>query len=216
MAISLREKIYNTIRDDITYGKSSPGERLVESRLVEQFKTSRSPIREALRQLQSEGLITLEQNKGITVAKLSVKEVEEIYNLRWLLESYGARLSAELATKEDIKYLRNLHKNLKNASKTNELMTWLHINTLFHNFFQEHSGNENLNQTLGNLKRRVYRYQYISIRIPGHLDDYNNHHEEILNGCETNDGARAEKYMKLHIRIIKEVLMNYLNNFPAP
>ena len=67
MSKSLREKIYEKIRDDITYGKYVPGERIVEDRLVEVLKASRSPIREALRQLQSEGLVTFERNRGILV-----------------------------------------------------------------------------------------------------------------------------------------------------
>src|SRR4030043_2088390 len=104
MTESLREKIYQAVRDDITYGRLSSGERLVESMLVERFRASRSPIREALRQLVSEGLITFERNKGITVSKLSTREVDEIYTLRWLLESYAARLTAGKATKKDLKY----------------------------------------------------------------------------------------------------------------
>jgi DNA-binding GntR family transcriptional regulator len=215
MAESLRQKIYYSIREDITYGRLSPGERLVESKLAEQFKASRSPIREAIRQLESEGLIRFNQNKGITVSKLSPEEVDEIYSLRWLLESYAARLSAEKATKTHVVYLRDLHKKLKLAAKNSDLPNWIQNNILFHDFLSENSGNNNLHQILITLKRRVYLYHYVIVSIPGIFKAYIEHHDQILRACEKNDGETAEKYMKLHIETIKQVLINYLNRFPA-
>jgi DNA-binding GntR family transcriptional regulator len=215
MTESLRQKIYQSIRDDITYGKLSPGERLVESELAEHFKASRSPIREALRQLESESLIRINQNKGITVSKLSPEEVDGIYNLRWLLESYAARLSAEKATKSHVVYLKDLHKKLKLAAKNSDLSSWIQNNILFHDFFSENSGNSNLHQILVTLKRRVYLYHYVIVSVPGNFKAYIEHHDQILRACERNDGEMAEKYMKLHIETIKQVLINYLNRFPV-
>jgi DNA-binding GntR family transcriptional regulator len=213
--ISLREKIYRRIKDDITYGKILPGERLVESRVAEEFKASRAPIREALRQLESEGLTKFERNKGITVLKLSIREIDEIYSLRWLLESYAARLSAEKATRKQVTYLRHLQDKLKGAVRNYDLSSWIQNNILFHNFFSENSGNSNLIQMLDTLKRRVYRYHYTIIRIPGHFKSYIEHHEGILRACEKNDGDMAEKFMKLHLETIKDVLIRYLKDFPG-
>jgi DNA-binding GntR family transcriptional regulator len=210
MTTSLREKIYQKITDDITFGKFAPGERIVEARLVQEFKVSRSPIREALRQLESDGLITFERNRGITITKLSIKQVDEIYSLRWLLESYAARLTAERFKKKDILYLRGLQKNLSIAAKDLDLKDWLHNNTLFHNYLSENCGNENLIQILVKLKRRVYRYFYITVSIPGHFEAYLGHHEGMLQGCEKNDGEMAEKYMKIHLQTIKDVLIRHL------
>ena len=210
MTLSLREKVYNTIRDDITYGRLSPGERLREKDLTEEFHISRSPIREALRQLESEGLIAFENYKGITVSKLSVKQVEEIYDLRWVLESYSASLSAERATKKHVGNLRNLHEKLKIAAKNFDLIGWLELNTLFHDSLSENCGNNNLIQILDILKRRIYRYKFMVIRVPGHLNQYIKHHEGILKACEKNDGQMAEKYMKIHVEHIKNVLIDYL------
>jgi DNA-binding GntR family transcriptional regulator len=183
--------------------------------LVERFKTSRSPIREALRQLESEGLITFERNKGITVSRLTIQEIDEIYSLRWLLESYAAHLSAERATRKDVAYLKDLHRKLKVAAKDSDLVKWIHNNILFHDFFSENPGNNNLQQVLTMIKRRVYRYHYMIVRIPGHFKAYLEHHEGILRACELNDGKMAEKYMKAHVQTIKKVLIDYLNKFPG-
>jgi DNA-binding GntR family transcriptional regulator len=215
MTESLREKIYKDIRDDIMQGKLLPGQRVVESVLVERFKVSRSPIRESLRRLESEGMITLEHNKGITVSRLSSQEIEEIYNLRWLLESYAAHLSAERATKNDVAYLKDLNSKLKAAAKNYDLMSWIHNNILFHDFLSENSGNGNLTQVLSSIKRRVYRYHYMIIRIPGHFKTYLDQHEGILKACENKDGKGAEKHMKAHLQTIKRVLIDYLDKFPG-
>jgi DNA-binding GntR family transcriptional regulator len=213
MKKSLREKIYKKIRDDITYGKLSPGERLTEVDLVREFKASRSPIREALRQLESEALITFVRNKGITVSKLSIKEVDEIYSLRSILESYAARLTAEKATKDHVRYLRDLHENLVKAAKNLDFMDCLHNNDLFHNFITDHSGNTNLVQILSILRRRVYRYKYISIRIPGHFESYLEQHAGVLKGCEKNDGEMAAKHMRTHIEKVRRVLGDHLKHY---
>ena len=215
MTESLREKIYKDIRNDIMQGKLLPGQRVVESVLVERFKVSRSPIRESLRRLESEGMITLEHNKGITVSRLSSQEIEEIYNLRWLLESYAAHLSAERATKNDVAYLRDLNSKLKAAAKNYDLMSWIHNNVLFHDFLSENSGNGNLTQVLSTIKRRVYRYHYMIIRIPGHFKTYLDQHEGILKACENKDGKGAERHMKAHLQTIKRVLIDYLDTFPG-
>lgn len=211
----MREKIYHKIRDDITYGNLYPGERLVESKFTKKFKASRTPIREALRQLESEGLIEFERNKGYTVSKLSIKQVDEIFSLRWLLESYAARLFAEKASKNDVAYLKDLIKKLKAAAQAYDITNWEKNNDLFHYYIFNHSGNSNLISVLDYSKRRVYRYKYIMIRFPGHFKEYIKHHEGILRGCEKNDGEMAEKYARLHLEMTKKVVIDYLNSFPS-
>jgi len=211
---SLREKIYSQIRDDITYGRLNPGERLVESKLAQQFATSRSPVREVLRQLESEGLIKFQRNKGITVSKLSIKEVDEIYTLRLLLESYATRLAAENIKKNDIEILRGLQEKLKVAAKHLDIKAWLENNNLFHDILCERSENDNLALILDTLKRRIYRYKYMVLLNSKHFENYVRDHERILRACERNDGAMAERYMKIHIKKVKQVAIDYLNKFP--
>jgi DNA-binding GntR family transcriptional regulator len=211
MRESLRDAVYKRLKEEITSGKRTPGERLLEVKLVEQFNASRSPVREALRLLEAEGLITFERNKGITIAKLSPKEVNEIYDLRCLLESYAARLSAQAATSKDIAYLESLQSKLRTAAKNLDSNEWLPNNALFHNFFCEHCGNDHLIRIVDNLKRRVFRYYYITASIPWHFDLYLEHHDVMLLGCKQNDGEIAEKYMRLHLETIQEVLVSRLN-----
>ena len=214
MEESIRERIYKEIRDQITFCRINPGERLVESALANEFNASRSPIREALRQLESEGLLKFKRNKGYTVSKLSVNQVDEIYNIRWLLESYATRMTAEKAGKREVQYLKGLNKKLRDDAMKKDLKGWLFHNTLFHTFFYEHCGNANLRAILETLHLRIHRYKFIIIRIPGYFKLYLDQHERILRACRNRDGEAAEKYMKLHMQTVKEVLMNHLNSFP--
>lgn len=209
----LREKIYHTIRDQITYEILHPGERLTEAKLVREFKTSRSPIREALRQLESEGFVTSQNHKGHQVSKLSIKEVDEIYNMRWLLESYAAGLTANRATEKDVANLKKFHEKLKKAAKKYDLERWLENNTLFHNYLDDHCGNTHLISTIRLLKRKTYRYKYMIVRSSRHFDAALRHHEQILSACQKHDGKKAERHSKLHINSAKKILIDYLNKF---
>lgn len=214
-AKSLRETIYEQIRDDITFGKLYPGQRLTEATLANALKASRSPVREALRQLESEGLITFERNKGIAVSKLSLKEVDEIFDIRMVLEGYAAFLTAEQSiTKDDLRYLKQLNKSLQRAAQENDVYSWLELNANFHKFFQARSGNHNLEQLISMLERRVYRYKYMSVSFPHQFSYYLEQHEKIINACEQNKAALVMERMKEHLVYVKGVIVDYLKKFP--
>ena len=212
MKKSLRDKIYKKLKAQITQGVLSPGERLIEDRLAKEFKASRSPIREALRLLESEGFLTFERNRGISVAKLSIKQVEEIYELRWLLEGHAALITAAAVTPQDIIYLKGLQKNLRMAAAKGDINGWLENNSLFHNFFYENCGNSKLIAIVDNLKRNVYRYYFVTLTVPWHFSTYLDHHEGILQACIKKDGEMAKEYMQLHLEHIKVALIKQLKN----
>lgn len=214
---SLRERIYSELRDDITYGKLSPGERLVEKDLSKRFKASRSPIREALRQLESEGFIRSENYKGISVSKLSMKQIDEIYGLRSLLESYATRLSAEKVTKNDVAYLRNLNDKMKAAVKAHDSENFLLNNVLFHDYFCENAGDSTLAIIIDLLRRRIYRYRFIVSLALGKQDfkDSIKHHDAILRACEKKDALMAENHMKIHLEKARSMAINHLRGFPG-
>ncbi len=215
MPLSVRERIYEAIRDEITYGELLPGERVTEKELSEKFQASRSTIRECLRQLESEGLLAFENHKGFRVSKLSIRQVEEIYDLRLLLESYGTRLTAERATPAEVAHLEKLQEGCRKAAAKSDLKSWIKYNSAFHLFFYDHCGNDNLKLLLDTLKRRIYRYQYIIIRIPGHFENYLAQHHKIIEACRHNDGRTAEKVMQAHLSVIKKVLLDQFEKFPG-
>jgi len=214
MAKSVRQNIYEAVRDKITHGELHPGERLVEADLVREFKSSRSPVREALRLLESEGLITAENHKGIHVSKLSFKDIAEIYDLRCLLESYAAHLTALQVNKETVARLTELQHKLIKAAEKIDLEQWLTNNTLFHKCIDESCGNQNLISMIQTLKRRVYRYKYMVVRIPALLVTYSEQHDKIFQAIRKGNGKMAEKYMQQHLEFVKKALLRNLPKFP--
>jgi len=207
---SVREDIYEKIRDDITVGRLMAGERLTEKKLLDLYKVSRTPIREALRQLESEGLISFERNKGIEVAKLSIKQVRDIYDIRELLEGYAVRVSIGKMTKKDVSYLEALQKKLIQAAKSNDVQSWLHNNTLFHNFFRDKADNEDMAQLSITLKRRIYRYTDMSVGHRRDYDTYLEQHATLIEACKKRDAALGEETMRLHMRRVRDVITESL------
>jgi DNA-binding GntR family transcriptional regulator len=214
MESSLRENIYEKVREDITFGRLQPGERLIEKDLSDEFKSSRSPIREALRQLQSEGLLSFQRNKGFTVSKLSFNEVEEIFDLRCLLESYAVRLTVQRLTKQQEQLLMNLQKKLRVLAQKDDREGYIHVNGLFHNFFIDNCGNNSLNNILSIIKRRVYRYQYLAVTDSGHFRDYLQQHENIVRACLSGDKIKAESGMRNHLLDVKRMILRYMKKSP--
>jgi len=211
----VRQRIYEAIRDEITYGELLPGERLTEKELSETFQAGRNTIRECLRQLEVEGLLTFESHKGYRVSKHSTRQVDEIYNLRWLLESYATRLTVDKISAAQTTFLEKAQQGCIKAAAKPDLKLWIKHNTVFHNFFYENCGNDNLKILLDTLKRRIYRYQYLIITVPGHFEEYLKSHEKLLAACRVNDGPAAERHMKKHLSEIRKVLLQYLENFPV-
>jgi len=208
---SLRETVYERIRDDITFGKLYPGQRLTEATLADELKASRSPVREALRQLESEGLITFERNKGIAVSRLSHQQVDEIYNIRMVLEGYAVYLSVEKGlTEQDLKYLDQLNNALREAMARDDEQSWFRNNANFHTFFRVHSGNHNLAQLICMLERRVYRYKFMSVSFREQLKHYVEQHDQIINACTKRDAEQARGCMQAHLLYIKKTIMEYL------
>ncbi len=196
-----REIIYNRLREDIVYCRLKPGERLIEDDLTKRFNVSRSPLREALSQLQAENFVEYSTNKGVRVARLSVEDVDEIYSIRAVLEGYGARLAAEHVTPQDIKKLGSLQEQLKRHVKNNDVSGWLENNTKFHFCIAEISRNKNLFGTIEQLQRRVFRYGYISVSIPGHMEEYISMHQKVIEEITQN---------QVNTGVIQKVLQNLL------
>ena len=215
MSKSMREKIYHKIRRDITIGNLSPGERLVEIKLAEEFQTSRGLIREALLQLVSEGFLTSKKNKGLSVTKLTLKQIDEILSLRCLLEGYAVRLTAEKIQREGLAQLRTINKALLKATQNRSLTDWTDANIAFHQFFIDNSCNNHLIQILDGLRSRTYRYSVVGITIPGTQEIFVKDHENITKACESGDPQKAQDFMQKHMENSKNALLSHLKDFPG-
>jgi len=213
--MSQREYAYDNIRDSITYGELRPGERLTEERLCKLFEIGRTPLREALSQLQIEGYLDLIPNKGVTVTKISVSDLKEIYDILAILEGYATELATDNLNAEDKKQIGSLHKELKKASAANDYETWTDKNQIFHECLARCSGNNHLYKLILSQRRRIYRYRLITSAIRGSIQDYFQSHEEILDAICKGEKKRAGRLMQKHMFKVSEILVEFMTKIPA-
>lgn len=210
-----REHAYHKIRDAISYGELKPGERLIEKRLCEIFNLGRTPLREALSQLQIEGYLDFIPRKGLTISKMSVNGVKEIYDVLAALEGYATKIATKYLNEKDMNELKLIQDNLKKALNLNDQKKWLDKNALFHDYLVKASGNNFLHTLINNLRSRIHRYRLISIAIPDSLEHYFRAHEEILMAISRKDGRRAGKVMQDHVLGVAKRLTDFMHRIPG-
>ena len=212
--MSLQKEIHIKLKDGIIEGELRPGEKLSEIELARKLRVSRTPIREAFRQLQTEGYITVFPNRGAFVSKLPPEKIQEIYNLIELLEGYGAELAAVNIADSELDQLRKLQKRLIACAKRKKYKDYVEANTQFHGLITQLSGNRTLSSVTAELRARVYRYRLTSVTIPGYLGQYASDHGKIIDSMIKRDPVRAKKFMREHVNFVKKVLVNYLKKNP--
>ena len=207
------ERIFEQIRDAVTFGHLKPGERLSEKRLCEEFHLSRTPLREALRKLQAQGYITLEANIGATVRKISLDEMEDIYDILSLLEPHAATLAAARRTKEDIRTLKHIFHEMNAQSAKDDYRVWVRKNDDFHNCIHMMSRRSVLSETIHYLRNRIYRFR-ILITGREYVENYSLEHEKILDAIISGDGKEAAKHMRKHLVSVRNNRVMFLRDYP--
>lgn len=162
-AVSLRSLVADRLRLAIVTGRFRPGQQLRERELCELTGVSRPSLREALRQLEAEGLITTTPHRGPAVTALSVEQVEQIHALRGVLESFAAREFARLRRPADIAALTLATKRLNAVEKDGTPLAMLEVGTAFYGAIAAGSGNPYLAQTLGTLHNRITLIRFVSL-----------------------------------------------------
>jgi DNA-binding GntR family transcriptional regulator len=208
----LRESIANAIRGSIIKGKLQPGERLMEPIIAEQIGVSRTPVREAFLQLESEGLVEVLPRKGAVVSDISVKNAEELYVVRSVLEGLAARLSSEKITDELLDKLKNINKKLTELAKekSDNFIDITNLNNEFHSIITRSACNNKLYQSIEILRKQTTRYNFISLSVLSRLKVSVKEHEEIINFLSKRDTEESEKFMRKHIENAGKELCEYI------
>ena len=193
---TLREKILETIRDAILKGQLKPGEKVAEPELAERFGISRTPIREAFRQLESEGYLTVIPRKGAVVTALSERAVEEFYAIKSILEGYAAQISAENMTEKDITRLETINERLKKLAEQGDVKTFFKVHNEFHEVFINASGNEKLAEIIHQMMLRFNRFRLASIALPGRMEISVQEHDALIKAFRSKDGAAADALVR--------------------
>ncbi len=197
---SLSKMASDQIKDAILNGTLQPGDKLVETSLTESMGVSRTPLREAFRELAAEGYITVVPYKGAHVSRLSEDEVLDIYAITSVLEGLAARLAApNLRKGRASEALRRFFQQLKRHHERGEVDAYWAANRDFHRRITGACGNSRLQALIGNLRQQIMKTRVVTLHAPDRLDGSMAEHEEILRAILEGDGRGAERLVISHL-----------------
>ncbi|MBW2130300.1 MAG: GntR family transcriptional regulator [Deltaproteobacteria bacterium] len=207
--VSIREKVYRVIRDEILNGNIAPGARLIETRLAKQIKTSRTPVREALHLLEREGLLVAIPRVGYRVKQLSWDEVEEICEIRAVNETLAARWAIKRITSKNI---RALEKNIEEAErevKEGNPKAFVERDAEFHEILVRASGSERLMELCEQLRRHMLRYRIESLYLAETALAAIEGHKGILECLKKRDEKRIGTAVRRHLEFAKRSIQEH-------
>lgn len=206
---SLRGQVFDKIRSDILNGKYKRGEELVESSIGKELGISRTPVREAIRQLELEGLVQLVPNKGVFVTGISEKDVRDIYLIRARLEGLAARMAAKNITPELLDAMEETVVLSEYHAKKEHYEQVCEMDSKFHKLLYKASGSRILEHTLTDFHQYVQRVRMASIMKKRRMEKSNDEHDAILTAIREHDEEKAELVATRHISNTVENLKNY-------
>jgi len=196
---TLAEQIAGSIRQAIAQGQIPPGARLLEAPLAREMGTSRAPVREALSQLEREGLVIKEPNRGARVVELTEETVREVASLRGLLEGFAASLAAERLTASQFAALDTILADMDRAAHRGEYARLVELDYQFHAFICRASGHQTLYETWSAISGKVRLYLSTTNLMYRDLKLVARGHDEIVAALRTRNKSRANRVMQEHL-----------------
>ena len=197
--LPLRDVVFNTLRNAILTGELSPGERLMEIKLADKLGVSRTPIREAIRKLELEGLVVNTPRKGAEVANISAEDLRDVLEVRRSLEVLAISLACEKMTDETLALLYeniDAFKHSIDAEATSDIAS---VDVTFHDIIYKATGNNRLIQILNNISEQMYRYRFEYIKNKESWNRLVEEHMNIYEAIKNRDKDLAVKSILLHI-----------------
>jgi DNA-binding GntR family transcriptional regulator len=196
---SLHDELTERLRTLITRGDLAPGEKVPEKDLCKQFGVSRTPLREALKVLASEGIVTLRPNRGAMVSALTAEELEEVFPVMGALEALSGEIACKRITDREVQTIRKLHEAMVQHWKNGELQPYFRLNQRIHEAILDATRNDTLKSIYRGLSGRILSARYIANMSPARWAKAVEEHEAILKALDARDGARLSKILKAHL-----------------
>lgn len=209
--ITIKQQVYEILRDDICSGVYAPGQQIQELELSKRFSISRSPIREALRQLVSDGLLIEYPNRGVFVRDYTPKDIEDIYDLRILLESYAIMHSGQQITPDTVKELTACMEYLRTYHQQDDRESYTRQDTLLHQMLISLSGNELVVSTYERVYSMVQQFRIYSLKSRKRFDDSLEEHTEIIRNVLSGNAKEADRINRRHLMLARDAIIVYLN-----
>lgn len=207
----LRELVFESLREAIIKGRLHPGERLMEIQLAEELGVSRTPVREAIRKLELEGLVLMIPRKGAYVSQISMKDIADVFEIRRALEGLAARLAAERATEEEVERLERALVKISEVAEAEDLTGAVALDTDFHEELMQASHNPRLSQLVSNLREQIQRFRLTSLSQPGRVKLAVAEHRKIVDAIASHDAELAQNLAYEHIENAENSLMEVIS-----
>lgn len=207
----LRELVFEQLRTSILNGSLKPGERLMEIDIAEKLGVSRTPVREAIRKLELEGLVVMEVRKGAYVADVSINETLDILEVRSVLEGLAASLAATRITEKEMETLQIIEEEFQQAVTNNDMQKMIEKDTQFHNLIFEATRNKKLIQMVNSLQELVLRFRITYFTEFKRAKEMPAEHQLIYRSILNRDPIAAQKNGQYHIDMLKETLLSEEN-----
>lgn len=204
----LSKKVYRILKERIIKGNLKPGEKILEVNIAKQLGVSRTPVREALRELAAEGFFAMEPNLGMIVIDFSIEDLQEVLKIRKLLEGFATSIAAKKINKEEIKKLEKIIKKMSISISKNDVLVYSDLNAEFHNLIFNICGNKQLIKIYDNLSNSEHRFRIRLLRNnPERLKYSLKEHQKILEALKRKDSEQAYKLSQKHIENILENIL---------
>ncbi len=203
----LREVISETLREAIVAGTLKPGERLMEIQLAEELGVSRTPVREAIRKLELEGFVVMIPRRGTYVADLSIKDVNEVFEIRTALDILAAGLAVERITEEELEQLERVLVEIGEYIEQNDIEKIVAADGRYHDILYRASRNDRLVGIINNLREQFTRFRSISMAYPGRIKNTVEEHRQLVEAIAQRDIALAQRLAREHMENAEQTLL---------
>lgn len=197
--LPLRDVVFHTLRRAILKGELKPGERLMEIALAEKLGVSRTPIREAIRKLELEGLVIMMPRRGAQVANITKKDLNDVLEVRIGLENMAIEKACKLITQDQLEQLRKAGREFEYTLQQGDLTQLAEADVNFHEIIYQASDNARLNQMLNNLREQIYRYRIEYLKDEPTRKQLAKEHKDIYEALVNRDVKRAQETTYVHI-----------------
>lgn len=197
---SLRERVFQTIRQSILEGKYKPGDTLRESAIANELKVSRTPVREAIRQLQLEGLVRSIPNKETVVCGITEEDVHDIFLVRDKLEGVAGRLAAERITQEELEKMEEIIELTEFYASKGDLSRLESLDHTFHDAIYNATKSKIIKHVLSDFHSYIQQVRKKSMATPGRVNYLIEEHRGIYEAIKNRDGDKAEELINAHLK----------------
>lgn len=200
------EQIYQSLRDDILSNRLLPGTALLEVAIADSWSVSRAPVREAIRLLVADGLVTMVPRRGAEVSSLSVKDFLEAYQVREALEVQALRLAIPQLTEADFAELEQLQELMTRYAVEGDVNGFFNANRQFHFLFVNRCGNTRLKEIYEPLSNQMGRYRMPSLYLRGGMERSIGEHQTLIEALRTGDGEESCRLLREHISMPQRIM----------